>query len=187
MERTARELKEFTLNNPSIPNHYSGFCFGCIKRNQEGLKLDFWLLDGRVFTTYAIPPKYSGFQGLGHGGIIATLLDEVSAWTVYVNTNNLGVTQSFTLNYVKPVYINTDILVEGIIGSNEETHLIIHAHIKDMNNKILVESNSTWSLPDKKTLSQLFNIKLEDINEIYRTYFTPIQKFIENREVNDPF
>lgn len=182
MEYTAKQLKEFTLSNPPIPNHYSGFCFGCVKRNLEGLKLEFWYLDGKVFTTYKIPPKYSGFQGLGHGGIIATLLDEISAWTVYVNTNTLGVTQNFALNYIKPVYINTDIIVEGIVGANEGTHLIIHAHIKDMNNKILVESNSTWSLPDKLTLSNMFNLKLDEVNEVYRTYFTPIEKFIKSQD-----
>jgi acyl-coenzyme A thioesterase PaaI-like protein len=185
MDYTANDLKEYTTKNPAIPNHYSGFCFGCVKRNQEGLKLQFWLLDGRIFTTYNIPPKYSGFQGLGHGGIIAALLDEISAWTVYVNTNKLGVTQNFSLNYIKPVYINTDIIIEGVIASNENTHVIVHAHIKNMENKILVEANSTWSLPDHKALSKLFNIKLEEINEVAETYFPPIVKFKENQKSSD--
>lgn len=185
MEYTAEQLKEFTLKNPPLPNYYSGFCFGCVKRNQDGLKLQFWLLDGNIFTIYEIPPKYSGFQGLGHGGIIATLLDEVSAWTVYVNTMKLGVTQSFALNYIRPVYINTEIVVEGVVGSYENTHIIIHAHIKDMNNKILIESNSTWSLPDKKTLSNVFNINLDELKEIYKTYFSPIQDFIENQKLGE--
>ncbi|MFW9968922.1 MAG: PaaI family thioesterase [Candidatus Odinarchaeota archaeon] len=175
MNYTAEELKKFILNKPSIPNHYSGYCFGCV--NPEGLKLQFWEHDGIVFTSYNIPPKFSGFQGLGHGGIIAALLDETSAWTIYVNLRELGVTQSFTLNYIKPVFTNTEIIVEGKIGSNDKTHIIVHTHIKNLKDEILVESNSTWSLPGKKVLSNIFNIKLEELEEIYSTYFNPIEKY----------
>ncbi|MBD3253953.1 MAG: hypothetical protein GF383_02620 [Candidatus Lokiarchaeota archaeon] len=175
MSYTVKELKEFIKSNPPIPNNYSGYCFGCV--NPSGLELEFWRLEESLFTFYNIPPKFSGFQGLGHGGIIATLLDEVSAWTISVNLNRLGLTQNFAVNYIKPVYINTDIVVEGKIGANDDTHVIVHAHIKDMSNKILVESNSTWSLPDKKSLARLFHIRLEDVEEVYRSFFGPIKKY----------
>ncbi|MFW9929280.1 MAG: PaaI family thioesterase [Candidatus Thorarchaeota archaeon] len=179
MKYTANDLKNFILSNPPIPNHYSGNCFGCV--NPEGLQLQFWECDGIVFTSYNIPPKFSGFQGLGHGGIIAALLDETSAWTVYVNLKELGITQSFSLNYIKPVFTNTDIIVEGKIGSDEKTHIIVHAHIKNMDDQILVESNSTWSLPGKKALSKIFNIKIEDLEDVYREYFPPIEQFFRER------
>jgi len=177
MTHTAEEMKTFTLNNPPIPNHYSGNCFACV--NPSGLRLQFWNLDGIVFSPYTIPPKYSGFEGLGHGGIIATLLDEISAWTIWINTKKFGMTQNFSLNYLKPVYIGTEIMVEGMVGSYEDNHVIIHAHIKDMNNKILVESNSTWSLPDKEIIAKTFNISLEKLKEIYTTFFNPILEFLE--------
>jgi acyl-coenzyme A thioesterase PaaI-like protein len=175
MTYTAKELKEFLIKNPPIPNKYSGNCFGCV--SPIGLNLQFWELDEIVFTGYNIPPKFSGFQGLGHGGIIATLLDEISAWTIFVKLKRFGVTQSFALNYIKPVYTNIDIIVEGKIGSYEQTHIIVHAHIKNLNDQILVESNSTWSLPDKKNLSKIFNIEIEELEEIYTTFFNPIQNF----------
>jgi acyl-coenzyme A thioesterase PaaI-like protein len=180
MNYNAEDLKNYILSNPPIPNHYSGNCFGCV--NQEGLKLKLWELDGIVFTSYNIPPKFSGFQGLGHGGIIAALLDETSAWTVYVNLKSLGVTQSFTLNYIKPVFTNTEIIVEGRIGSNENTHVIVHAHIKNLRDQILVESNSTWSLPGKEALANVLNIKIEEIEDVYKTYFPPIEKFFKERQ-----
>ena len=173
------EMMEFSLNNSPVPNHYTGNCFGCV--NPLGLKLQFWILNGIVFTRYNIPPKFSGFQGLGHGGIIATLLDETSAWTAYVNIKKLGVTQSFVLNYIKPVFTNTDIIVEGKIASDEKTHIIVHAHIKNLNDQILVESNSTWTLPDLKTLANIFNIKIEELEEIHNTFFNPIYKFFEKK------
>ncbi|MFW9784241.1 MAG: hypothetical protein ACFFFB_18325 [Candidatus Heimdallarchaeota archaeon] len=72
MEYTVNRLRDFTLSHPPLPNHYSGFCFGCVKRNEAGLKLQFWFIEGKVFTIYNIPPKYSGFQGLGPASFLLT-------------------------------------------------------------------------------------------------------------------
>jgi acyl-coenzyme A thioesterase PaaI-like protein len=56
-------------------------CFVCGMNNAEGMKLQFQTLDGgkKVTATYVPPEKYQGWQGVVHGGIIATLLDEVMA------------------------------------------------------------------------------------------------------------
>ncbi|MEJ2252649.1 MAG: hypothetical protein P8Y97_23690, partial [Candidatus Lokiarchaeota archaeon] len=68
------------------------------------------------------------------------------------------------------------------IGSNEKSHVIVHAHIKNMNDETLVESNSTWRLPDKKTLAIIFNIDIEELEEVYTTFFNPIAKYYENKK-----
>ena len=56
-------------------------CFVCGMDNAEGMKLQFQTLDDgkKVTATYVPPEKYQGWQGVVHGGIIATLLDEVMA------------------------------------------------------------------------------------------------------------
>jgi acyl-coenzyme A thioesterase PaaI-like protein len=180
MKYTARQLKKFMENNPPLPNHYSGNCFACV--NPKGLKLKFWELDDVVFTKYTIAPRFSGFEGLGHGGIIATLLDEVSAWTIAIKLRDLAVTQNFTLNYLKPVYTRTEVIAEGLIGSHENNHVIVHAHLKNLNDNILVESNSTWTLPGKKMLAKIFRIDLEKLDNIYNTYFDPIDKYLKEKQ-----
>jgi len=180
MSNSAQVLKEISLNQNSLPNNFTGQCFGCAKKNPIGLKLQFWYHIGKVFTFYTIPKEFSGFQGLGHGGIIATLLDEISAWTIAINLKTFGITQSFALTYLKPVPIDTDILIEGIIASNEKSHIIIHAHIKALDDKILVESNSTWSLLDKKTLAKVLKVDYEDLVHLYKTFFGPIELYLEN-------
>jgi hypothetical protein len=176
MEYNANDLTEYISQNPPLPNNYSGDCFAC--KNPSGLNLKFWYLNGLVFTKYRIPSKYRGFQSLGHGGIIATLLDEVSAWTICANLKRLGVTQHFSLNYLKPIYINEDILIEGKIGSHEKSHVIIHSHIKSLDNRILVESNSTWTLPNKEMLANLFRTSKVEVEQILSDFFDPIEEYL---------
>ena len=51
-------------------------CFVCGQENEQGLRLH-WTINGNVMTAQFVPePKYQGWKGILHGGILATLLDE---------------------------------------------------------------------------------------------------------------
>ena len=65
-----------------LPHTYS--CFVCGESNAAGLKLRFET-DGRIVRTRFHPrPEHAGFKGVVHGGIIATVLDEVMVWACAV-------------------------------------------------------------------------------------------------------
>src|SRR3989304_4676628 len=53
-------------------------CFGCGKENPLGLKITFTLDRGKkaIKGEFTPGPEHQGYQGITHGGIIATLLDE---------------------------------------------------------------------------------------------------------------
>jgi len=66
---TAKRLKQ--------PN--SRHCFVCGIENPVGLKLKIYQIEeGVIETTYTAPEHFQGYPGVLHGGIIATLLDEIS-------------------------------------------------------------------------------------------------------------
>ena len=52
-------------------------CFACGAQNPIGLHLVFHEEDGVIVTEYTPGPEVAGFPGVVHGGILATLLDEV--------------------------------------------------------------------------------------------------------------
>ena len=52
-------------------------CFGCGKQNAAGFRLDFEIHgDGRLETRFTPQPHHGGWEGVFHGGLMATLLDE---------------------------------------------------------------------------------------------------------------
>lgn len=61
------------LNDRSAYQH----CFACGMQNPTGLHLVFHDEDGVIVTEYTPGPEVAGFPGVVHGGILATLLDEV--------------------------------------------------------------------------------------------------------------
>ena len=80
-----------------------GMCFCCGKKNPIGLKLEFEMLPDRTMRTYWTPrPEHQGFKDIVHGGLIATLMDEVMIRLLYA----LGipaVTAELSTRYLRPL------------------------------------------------------------------------------------
>jgi acyl-coenzyme A thioesterase PaaI-like protein len=61
------------------PQPNSKMCFICGLENPVGLKLRIYETEpGVVETAYTAPEHFQGYPGVLHGGIIATIIDEVS-------------------------------------------------------------------------------------------------------------
>ena len=109
-------------------------CFGCSPSNPVGLHLQFERDgDNAVTSTFHAKPGWEGAPGVIHGGLQATLADEVGAWTVIATTGNFGFTTSMQLRYVRPARhdqppltipffhnANWDARVECIVAGGEE-------------------------------------------------------------------
>ena len=65
------------MTNNKQPN--SKMCFVCGLENPVGLKLHIYQTEpGVIETTYTAPDYFQGYPGVLHGGIVATILDEIS-------------------------------------------------------------------------------------------------------------
>ena len=94
-------------------------CFVCGIANPLGLNIAFYEHpDGSVRSNLTIRPEFQGWPGVAHGGIIATLLDEVTA-RVYMNDsteNKLMMTGKLEIRYRKPVPVGEPIEIVGMPG-----------------------------------------------------------------------
>jgi uncharacterized protein (TIGR00369 family) len=152
-----------------IPNPWPGHCFGCSPRNVHGLQLRFWRSEGGCFTTCAIPDHLCGWDGLVHGGIIATLLDEISGWTLISQLGKLGVTGKFTIRYIKPVHTNTELRVRGEISKQNRNLVVIRStiHAADNEEQLLVEGESKWILPEADKLEALTGMDAARLQQFF--------------------
>jgi acyl-coenzyme A thioesterase PaaI-like protein len=103
-------LPKVTLNT----DLNEGYCFGCGTHNPAGLKLKF-TKDGEVLRTEFKPDKlHQGWPGLLHGGIVATLLDEVMSNVAYA-TGKTCLTAEMSLRQRKPIDINETLVITAWI------------------------------------------------------------------------
>ena len=108
------------------PHH----CFACGELNEVGLHLKLNVEPGRCWTELELPRRFEGWEGLVHGGILCTILDEVMAWSL-VSEDNWGVTARMSVDFRKPVMVGQAIRAEGRMDTSRRRIHTTTARILD--------------------------------------------------------
>lgn len=87
-------------------------CFVCGDQNAHGLKARFFFDGEKATTTIAADKTFEGYHGIYHGGIIATLLDEVMIKAILAD-EIYAVTAEMTVRYHKPVEVGDQLHFSG--------------------------------------------------------------------------
>jgi len=94
------------------------FCFACGPRNPNGLRIRFeYPAKGFCRAVFTPTKKFQGWQGILHGGIVSTLLDEAFAHAAGGAGRGIegygAVTAEITVRFKKPVPIGKPAFLEG--------------------------------------------------------------------------
>jgi len=87
-----------------LPDQYDSMCFACGKHNPIGLKLEFFVDNEEYITVFTPKKEHQGYPGIMHGGLIATILDEVTARYVW-SKGIVAFTASLDVRYRKGIPI----------------------------------------------------------------------------------
>jgi uncharacterized protein (TIGR00369 family) len=87
-------------------------CFACGSLNVHGLHLVLHAGADRCWTELTLGERFEGWEGIAHGGIVCTILDEVMAWAL-VDHDVWAVTARMNVEFRKPVTIGRPIRAEG--------------------------------------------------------------------------
>jgi len=123
----------------------NGNCFVCGKNNPNGLRLSFEIDKEKqtLKTTFVASPTYQGWDGIVHGGILSTLLDEAMANLVY-ELGYQAVTASIEIRFKKPAPILEPLLIFGELTEVSKRLIRAKAHIAQEDGAILATGTSTF-------------------------------------------
>lgn len=97
---------------------HSRSCFVCGLENKHGLQLDFETDGETVIAHYTPRPEDAGFKSVTHGGIIATLLDEIMVWAIGTRTRRFAYCAELSVRFLKPAHPGTPLLATGRLQRN---------------------------------------------------------------------
>ena len=120
-------------------------CFICGLENPVGLKLKIYEVEpGMIETTYIAPEQYQSYPGILHGGIVATILDEISG-RAHMGDPSLPrfmYTAKLEVKYRKNVPIGKPLRILGKAGKTKGRMAESWAGIYDEAGSLLAECNS---------------------------------------------
>ena len=123
----------------------NGNCFVCGENNPNGLRLSFEIDKEKqtLKTTFVASPTFQGWDGIVHGGILGTLLDEAMAKLVY-ELGYQAVTASIEIKFKKPAPILEPLLVYGEVTEVSRRLIRAKARIAKNDGTILAVGISTF-------------------------------------------
>jgi uncharacterized protein (TIGR00369 family) len=119
-------------------------CFACGTLNVHGLQLDLHAGGDRCWTELTLGDRFEGWEGIAHGGIVCTILDEVMAWAL-VDHDVWGVTARMNVEFRRPVPIGRPIRGEGRLVEVRRRLVTAEGVILDaLDGTLLARSEATY-------------------------------------------
>lgn len=126
-------------------------CFGCGPANPRGMQLQFERDEQRQRVTgrFRLGAEFQGGQGMIHGGIVATVLDEVMS-KVNGLLDELAVTAELKIDYLKPIRVGQELVVEGFLVKREGRQLYHEGEIRDAQGALLARAKGRFVVIDRE-------------------------------------
>jgi len=97
----------------------------------------------RIVGRFVLGERYQGGGGFAHGGIIATLLDEAMGKVCRFREVR-AVTAELTVEYLKPVNVQNEIIVEGRETEHRGRNIFMTGEIRDGAGAVLARSRARF-------------------------------------------
>lgn len=121
-------------------------CLACGRDNPHGIHLNLSVDDatGIVTAQFIAADHHMGFEGIVHGGLLATVLDEAMVWAATWSGKRFCVCGELNVRFRRSVQIGQPLNVEAKITSTRSRLIETEAFLRDAAGQVLVESTGKY-------------------------------------------
>lgn len=132
--------------------HTAG-CFVCGRQNSFGLRLaSFVDTDtGNVRASFTPGPQHIGFDEIIHGGILATLVDELMVWTAIWASKKACVAGELSLRFVQKALPGEPLTAAATISRNRSRLIEATSEVRAQGQLICTAAGKYIPLGDQET------------------------------------
>lgn len=126
-------------------------CFVCGPDNPIGLKIPFRLEDGVCRAEFTPEPAHQGYDGVTHGGIVFSVLDDVMANWLFLKGVRAYSARS-EIRYRDPLPVGTPLLLEGRMKKKKGRFVVLEGRaIRAEDGRTVAEAESTFHVVEDGT------------------------------------
>lgn len=118
-------------------------CFACGDRNPIGMHLHIELGEGSASTTWRAGDDYVGWEDKVHGGMLATLLDEVMAWAPS-SYDSWAVTAEMNLRFRSPANPGEELAARGWVTERRRRIYHVRGEVRGADGRIVAEAEGRF-------------------------------------------
>ena len=136
-----------TIEGGGSADSFHAECFACAPINEQGLRLRFESRGIHTTCQTELTKTHQSYNGIVHGGILATLLDATMIQCLHHAFGGDPVTSRLDIRWRSIVQIDTPLIVTACITSRRGAHGWAHATIMQ-NGRVCVTARGTFKLID---------------------------------------
>jgi uncharacterized protein (TIGR00369 family) len=127
-------------------------CFACGGTNPIGMHLHIELGEGTAETTWSPGPDFVGWEDKVHGGLLATLLDEVMAWAPS-SYDSWAVTAEMRIRYRSPANPGETLAARGWVTERRRRIYRVRGEVHGEDGRMIAEAEGRFlgAAPSEKT------------------------------------
>ena len=146
---SSREIHEVDGRRYAFADHN---CFACGGQNPIGMRLHIELGEGTASTTWTGGEDFVGWSDKLHGGIIATLLDEVMAWAPS-SYDSWAVTAEMTVRYRSPAQPGEALQASGRVVERRRRIYEVAGEVRGADGRLVAEGSGRYlgATPSQKS------------------------------------
>ncbi len=124
-------------------------CFVCGPQNPIGLKIRFRLENGLCIGDFTPQAQHCGFDGVTHGGILFSVLDDVTANWLFLQGMR-GYTARCDVRYRQPLPIGVAVRAEAqLVQSKRNLYMLDGRLIRTDNNELVAQCAARFMVTNK--------------------------------------
>ena len=140
------------LHEDVLPPHYPT-CLGCGPDAAEGYHLQVRRDGDEVVAEHVFEERHSGAPGIAHGGAVATVVDDVLGYLLYV-VKAPGVTRRLEVDYLKPVLTGVPYVVRGRLDRRDGRKLWVSCACTDPDGVVAFRATGLFVVVDVSHFAQ---------------------------------
>ena len=118
-------------------------CFACGATNPIGMRLKIEIGQDMSRATWVAGDDFVGWSDKIHGGIIATLLDEVMAWAP-ASDDAWAVTAEMTIRYRSPASPGEELRAVGRVVGRRRRIYDVTGEVRGADGRVIAEGSGTY-------------------------------------------
>ena len=118
-------------------------CFACGAENPIGMRLHIEIGEGMARAAWRAGDHYVGWSDKVHGGIIATLLDEVMAWAPS-SYDSWAVTAEMTVRYRSPALPGEELTATGRVTGRRRRIYEVAGEVRGADDRLIAEGRGRY-------------------------------------------
>jgi uncharacterized protein (TIGR00369 family) len=125
------------------------YCFVCGAKNPMGLKLNFHYdeKNDEMVSNTVFPRHFQGWQGVLHGGLISTVLDEIMIKAA-AQKGLKCVTAELNIKFKKPALLKKELTIKGKVNDRRRRIVLTEGCVLDSDGTTIATANGKFVTVD---------------------------------------